>query len=170
MIRAAKPEDAEAISRVHVDSWRSTYRGIVPDDFLAKLNYEQRAKVRREQLEKNDPAKCTFVAEDDGKIVGFAMGGPRRDGDPSYDGELYAIYLFQQHQGRGHGRALLKAVAAWLRENKYKSMLVWVLEENPSKDFYKAHGAVELNSKTIEIGKPLLETSYGWPDISKIIF
>jgi hypothetical protein len=34
-IRRAVREDARAIARVHVDSWRTTYRGIVPEEHIA---------------------------------------------------------------------------------------------------------------------------------------
>jgi hypothetical protein len=34
MIRAATVSDAQEIARVHVASWLSTYRGLLPDDFL----------------------------------------------------------------------------------------------------------------------------------------
>lgn len=166
MVREARLEDAEAITKVHIDSWRTTYKGIVPDEFLAKMDYEKRLKDRRERMSKPDPDKGIFVAEDEqGKVVGFAHCGRLRDGDPAYDGELYAIYLYKENQCQGHGKDLLKAVARWLKDHGYKSMLVWVLDENPSKHFYIAQGAQTLDSKTIEIGKPLLETSYGWPEL-----
>ena len=45
LIREASPTDAAAIARVHVDSWRTTYAGIVPADYLANLSY-----TRREQF------------------------------------------------------------------------------------------------------------------------
>ena len=41
LIRPATLEDAPAIARVHVDTWRTTYAGIVPDEHLAKLSYER---------------------------------------------------------------------------------------------------------------------------------
>lgn len=45
LIRPARMADADAIARVHVDSWRTTYPGIVPDDYLATMSYEQRSGV-----------------------------------------------------------------------------------------------------------------------------
>ena len=42
-VRAAVERDAEAVAHVHVESWRSTYRGLVPDDYLAGLSVERRA-------------------------------------------------------------------------------------------------------------------------------
>jgi HAD superfamily hydrolase (TIGR01509 family) len=39
-VREATPADAGAIARVHIESWRSTYRGIVPDEYLESLSHE----------------------------------------------------------------------------------------------------------------------------------
>lgn len=43
-IREAVYDDIPAISQVHVDTWRSTYAGIVPDEVLASA--ASRIKVR----------------------------------------------------------------------------------------------------------------------------
>lgn len=43
-IRKANKEDIKGVSRVYVDSWRTTYRGLVPDDYLDELSYEDAAK------------------------------------------------------------------------------------------------------------------------------
>lgn len=43
-IRKATPSDAEGIARVHVESWKSTYINIVPEDFLKNLSYEKRVE------------------------------------------------------------------------------------------------------------------------------
>src|ERR1700738_5194587 len=40
MVRLATLDDAADIARVHVASWRTTYRDMLPDDFLASLNEE----------------------------------------------------------------------------------------------------------------------------------
>ena len=39
-IRVAKASDAAAIARVHIDSWRTTYVGIVPQDYLDAYSAE----------------------------------------------------------------------------------------------------------------------------------
>ena len=49
-IRAAVPEDAASMARVHVDSWRSTYAGIVPAEYLAGLSYPNRESLWKELL------------------------------------------------------------------------------------------------------------------------
>ncbi|MBI1881100.1 MAG: hypothetical protein HYR94_23215 [Chloroflexi bacterium] len=35
IMRLAQPADAGGIARVHVESWRTTYAGTIPADFLA---------------------------------------------------------------------------------------------------------------------------------------
>ena len=41
IIREATHSDIAAMSRVHVDTWRTTYRGIVPNELLANLSYKE---------------------------------------------------------------------------------------------------------------------------------
>ena len=40
-IRPANVRDAAAIARVRIDSWRATYRGIIPDAYLAGMNEDE---------------------------------------------------------------------------------------------------------------------------------
>ena len=44
-IRLARVEDAPGITRVHINSWRTTYKGIVPDKVLANLSFERRLHI-----------------------------------------------------------------------------------------------------------------------------
>ncbi|MER3443492.1 MAG: GNAT family N-acetyltransferase, partial [Meiothermus sp.] len=76
-VRPARPDDAPAIARVHVDSWRETYAGIVPNEFLAGLSYERREQMWRSGLEHPGWKGGLFVAEDpEHRVVGFVAGGP----------------------------------------------------------------------------------------------
>ena len=83
-IREAVVADAGPIARAHVDSWRTTYPGIVPDDHLASLDVKEREDRWRVILEAVSH-DFTYVAESqEGEIVGFASGGPERSGDSLY--------------------------------------------------------------------------------------
>ena len=172
IIRKAQPTDASAIAKVHVDSWRTTYAGIIPADFLATLSYERREASWRETLAAPDSSRFTIVAEDaKGEIVGFASGGPEREGDPLYQGELYAIYLRQSQQRQGLGRQLTAAVVERLLQRGLPSMLVWVLADNQSaRAFYETLGGQPLNhEKELTIGgASLIEVAYGWSDIHSL--
>jgi len=170
LIREASLAVAMGIAKVQVDSWRSTYAGIVPRDYLETLSYEQRATVWRTILSGNTSRQFVYVAEDhEGNVVGFASGGQIRGGDPGYEGELYAIYLLESHQQIGLGRLLTSKVAKRLLEEDIHSMLVWVLAANPSRPFYEALGATQVSERDITIGgAALTEVAYGWADLSPV--
>ena len=166
-IRLAHIDDADGLARVHVDSWRAAYQGIVPAEHLASLSCEKRASRWRESLSNANSASFVYVAQDDdGTIIGFAGGGLERDGDPNYLGELYAIYLHPDYLRRGIGRQLVKTAVRRLIEMGLTSMLIWVLAQNSSRQFYEALGGKYLYEKTIKIGgASLIDVAYGWLDI-----
>lgn len=159
--------DAKGIAKVHVNSWRTTYTGIVPDDYLDQLSYQGWQQLWSDILSKGK----VFVAENDkGEIVGFSSGGIERSGKyEDFDGELYAIYLLKEYQGQGIGTQLFKAVVDDLKKDQYRSMTVLVVEENDSRFFYEALGGKKIDRIEIEIGgKKLYELVYGWKDINEL--
>lgn len=168
IIHPATPHDAHSIAKVHVSSWQTAYRGILPDSHLAVLSVEDRADRWREILGK--PEQFTFVAEIEGQVVGFINGGPERSGDGNFDGEVYALYLLEEHRGQGIGRKLFQRVASTLLDRGMTTMLVWVLERNPYRSFYERMGGEIVARKTIEIGgQPLEEVAYGWRNIPGLV-
>jgi GNAT superfamily N-acetyltransferase len=171
-IREAEPSDARGIAHVHVDSWRTTYRGIVPDNILARLSYDQREQYWHSALTTpTETLQWIHVAADEaGQVVGFACGGTERENDPNYKGELYTIYLLAEHQKQGIGRALTCAIAQNLLDAGMNSMLVWVLEQNPSRAFYESLGGQYVREKPITIGDATLsEIAYGWRDLHDLL-
>jgi ribosomal protein S18 acetylase RimI-like enzyme len=167
-IRPARLADAPDIGKVQVDSWRSSYKGLIADEYLAGLSYEHRTQVWSQNLSDPQNTGFMYVAESGpGEIVGFASGGPERDGDPDYRGELYAIYLLQEAKRQGLGRRLVDIVMRELSERGYSSMLLWVLKDNlPAHKFYEALGGIHLREKLVEIGsQQLIEAAYGWKNL-----
>lgn len=152
-IRDASTTDAAAIAQVRSESWRSTYAGIVPDAFLAALDP---AEFSRRVAEAMEAGKRISVAEQQGRVVGFAYGGAIRGAVCDATAELYALYLLQDMQGRGLGRGLLEAVYRDLAGEMPLRMAAWVLEANPARGFYRASGAIEVARKGIEIGGRVL--------------
>ena len=167
-IRPARLEDVPGIAKVHVDSWRTTYKGLIADEFLAALSYEGRAQIWKKDLSDPENNSILYVAETrpDG-IVGFVSAGPARSDDQYYQGELYAIYLLQQAQSQGIGRKMVNIAMRELSKRGFSSMLLWVLKDNlPSRKFYEAVGGEYLREKPIEIGsQDLIEVAYGWKNL-----
>lgn len=163
-VRPALPSDAAAIARVHVDAWRETYRGLMPDKILDDLTYEKREKNWGASLPLLDERRqCCFVATAEaGAIVGFVMAGPTRAEHPSFTGEIYAIYLLRAFHGRGLGKQLFLSASSWLGQNGFPSFLLWVLTNNSTRGFYEAMGGEPCGEKTELIGEPLEHVGYGW--------
>lgn len=168
IVREARLEDAVAIARVHVNTWRTTYRGIIPEDYLANLSYEKREQGWV-QILKNGDGFVYVAIDESGEIIGFACGGKERTGNAIYQGELMAIYILEAYQGKRIGHNLTLAVVERLAMLEINSMLVWVLTANPACKFYQAMGGEKVYEKQIAIGGVQLdEVAYGWKDTSII--
>jgi ribosomal protein S18 acetylase RimI-like enzyme len=167
IVRRARVEDADAIERVRTDTWRETYRGLMPDSLLDRLGYD--ATRRRALIAALPPTQFVLVAEDGGAVVGFCMGGPSRSLDDPFRGEVYAIYVLPEYHGRGLGRELLHTAAKELVDRGLDSMIIWVLRENaPSRGFYERMGGAWIRDEERELdGVRVTESAYSWPDISR---
>ena len=169
MIRPATADDAAAVAHVHVSSWRSTYRGLMPDAVLDSLSVERRAEFWRGVIQRAK-TQFVFVVEDEDRIVGLVNGGLEQEADPYYTAELYALYLLEDYQGRGYGKALFRATVKTFVERGHAAMLLWVLSSNPSRGFYEAQGGRYLKTKPLELGGvTLTEVAYGWNDLPSLV-
>lgn len=166
MIRQAVLNDAEAIAKVHIKCWITTYKNIVDDQYLSSLKWENRLSHWKEILQKNDES-ATFVALIEDQIVGFISGGKNRHSETHYDSELFAIYVLEQFQGLGIGTNLIKHLFKHLSQAHLKSMIVWVAENNPYKKFYETLGAEQTTlTKQYKVGNTELTIiAYGWNQI-----
>lgn len=158
--------DAEGIALVHITSWQTTYRGILPNSFLDELPKSrgpQRLTMWTGLIEKPEPKAAIFVAEIDKKIVGFVNCGPTRDIPPLTDAEIFAIYLLEEYQRQEIGRALFEKAREFLIGKGFKSFSVWVADKNPSRGFYERMGGVQNGEKKDAIaGHVLNEVRYVW--------
>ena len=167
LIREAQESDAPQLARVGVDTWRTTYRGLMADEFLDNMSYDGSSCRWVKRISENESGEFAYVAEDMTGIVGYAYAGPERNEDPNYPGEIYALYIYQSAQKRGIGRLLMQAVAQHFLRIGIRSMRIWVLTQNPSRGFYERMGGRFLEAKVINIGgADLEETAYAWDDIS----
>ncbi|GGG68344.1 hypothetical protein GCM10010918_24020 [Paenibacillus radicis (ex Gao et al. 2016)] len=130
-------------------------------------SYESREQLWIEVI----PRNIVIVAEnEEGNIVGFSDGGEERSGKyPQYDGQLNAIYLLKAYQGQGLGKRLVQSVVHEMKQLGMNSMLVHVLEANPSRLFYEGLGGKLIDSFEAEFaGEKLTELVLGWDDIDSI--
>ncbi|MFJ8519758.1 GNAT family N-acetyltransferase [Lysinibacillus xylanilyticus] len=168
-IRKANIEDAQGIGKVHVDSWRTTYKGTLPDDFLNNLSYEQRTELWKKNI--SDATNYVLVAENEqNEIIGFATGATRKTNSVPNATDLTSIYLLEEYQGIGIGKQLLKEIFAYFKLKGYEKVFVEVLAENKTRNFYEYYGAQYVNKVEIKIGGKIVEELiYVWNDIDKVI-
>jgi GNAT superfamily N-acetyltransferase len=140
IIRLAMPADALAVAWVHVRSWQSAYRSLLPAEYLDSLRPEDRAA--HYDFSHIDPQKPrTLVVEIDGVLCGFATTMQSRDAGLPDNGELAALYVEPAHWDRGLGVALMQAARAQMVELGFRQALLWLLKGNDRAGrFYRLDG------------------------------
>ena len=111
-LRAAHVEDAERIARLHTDSWRRTYRGMMTDEFLDGGALENRRDVWHQRLGTPAANQYVCIAQEGPEIVGFicAFAGQ----DPVWGSYIDNLHVVYGRHRRGVGRALIRSAAEWL--------------------------------------------------------
>jgi ribosomal protein S18 acetylase RimI-like enzyme len=143
-IRPARTEDAREIAVVHVCSWQSAYRGLLPQEYLDSLDPSQRVGRWERSLSETDWSRAgTLVADTGGKLLGFVGYSPARDtdADQARVGEIRAIYLVPGAWRKGIGKELMAAAVGRLIEAGFEQATLWVLHSNVrARRFYEAAG------------------------------
>ncbi|MFD2924389.1 GNAT family N-acetyltransferase [Halobacillus naozhouensis] len=167
-VREAMEDDAAAIARISVDTWRAAYQGLVPNSFLQQMSYGERTNKWKQKLA--DLNMKTYVAETEkGEVVGYANGGPIRGGGPE-EAELYAIYIFPEYQGLGVGKQLISPLVNMFLQQNFKQMVVWMLEGNRAASFYESLGAAKFGHDTMKLaGKTLTLQGYRFKDLTELL-
>jgi GNAT superfamily N-acetyltransferase len=171
LIRPATPMDAPAIAQVRVGSWRTTYKGMIPEAYLAGMKVEDSAALWHKVLTAGASTTSVFVAQDATGIVGFASGNMLAEPKHGLDAELSAVYLVREAQRAGVGRRLVANVAAAQRAFGARGLIVWVIAGNkPARAFYEMLGAELLVEQPFTWdGMDMLEAGYGWRDLDALV-
>ena len=142
MIRPATPDDVPTIARL--------IRGLAEYERLAHRVELDEARLR-EHLFGPRPYAEVLLAEEAGAVVGFALFFPVYSTFLARPG-LYLEDLFVEpaQRGRGHGKALLAALARLVLERGYGRLEWSVLNWNePAIGFYRALGAMPMDEWTV---------------------
>lgn len=170
-LRDATEADVPDIAALHLASWRSAYRGIVPDSFLDGITLEDRCmRWIRAVSGPEAVATETVVALDGTDIVGVCSFGPSRE-PPLPAAEIYALHVQPERRRQGIGTLLLDAALRRLLERGFRSAVLWVLtENNDARRFYEACGWALTGEDRVE-GRhghaiPEVRLALGWSTIT----
>lgn len=159
-VRRARAKDSAVLTRIFADSWRSAYRGIIPNTHLECLIGRRgeawwKKAIRTEQH--------LMVVEAGGKIAGYASCGISR-GHAVYKGEIFELYLDPLYQGLGLGEYLFEACRSELDKRNLDGLVVWALEDNDSAaQFYWRRGGRPVARSVVAFGATKLgKIAYAW--------
>ena len=158
-VRRARPGDAAAIGAVHVATWRNAYAGVLPGRIPRR---PFRRCATRSATSRRSPTGATATpcsspspraptrrpARPDGEGRRGGRLRVRRQGAPPRpvrriavgSGEVETLYLLDDYRDRGLGRRLMRAMAAHLAAVGCRSVVLWVLRDNPTRWFYQRLG------------------------------
>ena len=163
IVKAFADQSGE-IAKVCILTWQDAYRGIVLDEFLDSMTPDRHEKIMRENL--RNGSEDIFVAVENEKIVGFIA--LRKQGSEGYDTEIPAIYILPEYQGYGVGKRLFEKAFETIKGYGFKSVILWVLEDNSAVNFYKKMGGKVKKKSTRTIGSQTLNIlGFVWEDICR---
>lgn len=160
-IITAMSEMAKDIAKVHIKSWQSAYKNIVPRSFLDSLSIENRAKKYKFGKD-NEEDVYFYAAKLGNQIIGLLNLCKSRDEDANNIGEISAIYLLPDYWGMGYGTKMMMYSLDMLKKWGYEKIIIWVLKDNiRAVNFYKKIGfASDEKQKTLKLGKELTVARY----------
>jgi ribosomal protein S18 acetylase RimI-like enzyme len=163
-IRAAYSADAGRIASLDVDTWRSTYAGVLTETYLVGLSAERRQQGWAKVIQR-EPRDVRVAVDAEGTVLGFGSCGKCR-AEPGFNGEVFTLYIDPDWHNRGIGRRLLFALFARLVAQGCGSVIIWVLQDNPARFFYERLGGVLVWRKAFTVGgKSVPALGYGWRDL-----
>jgi GNAT superfamily N-acetyltransferase len=146
-VRPASADDVAEIARIHVETWRFGYAGILPAPVLDGLTVDAAAAAWREAvLEPPSPRHHVLVAVEGRWIVGFAALGPADDLQPD-DADQEAtvsigpVVVEPRWARRGHGSRLMAAAVDVARGDGMTRAVSWIPEQDTvSREFLAGGG------------------------------
>lgn len=170
IIRKASIYDSIGITKVYCETWKSAYRGIIDQEFLDNMNFEKQKRFFMNMLSKES---LIYVAESKiGEIVGFSIPEVTRDDSNNNRGIVSSIYVLDRYQGEGVGYGLIEKAVQALLKSDIKTMIVWILKDNPACGFCEALGGQPRETRLDQIGGvDYVSIGYVWNNLeSEFLF
>ena len=154
-LRTATPEDAELLTALGRETFTSAFGHLYPPRDLQAFLAEAHTPAKYAAWAA-DPAYGLWIAELDGKAIGYALVGPNTLPHPEAapgDGELKRIYVSSAAQGAGAGSLLMKAALDFL-DRLRRPLWIGVWSQNHgAQKLYGRHGFVKAGEYEFLVGE-----------------
>ncbi|WP_425995895.1 GNAT family N-acetyltransferase [Caulobacter sp. DWR1-3-2b1] len=155
-LRRATVEDADTVSSLGARTFTETFDYLYPpEDLETFIASAYGLEKTRESL--IHPGKATWLLEDDGEAIGYALSGPcdlPHDDVKPGDGELKRVYVLKERQGGGRGSMLLKAALEWLEKDGPRPLWIGVWSENfGAQRLYERMGFTKVGEYFFPVGE-----------------
>lgn len=142
-IRRATLADADALAELGATTFTESFGHLyVPEDLRSFLDQSHTPAAYAKALA--DPGCALWLAELDGRAIGYAQAGPcglPHAGVRPEDGEVKRLYLRHEAQNAGIGARLMDAAMSWLLRAGSRPLWVSVYSENlGAQRFYARYG------------------------------
>lgn len=139
--RKAVDADALQIAKLHADSWRANYRGMLNEDYLNGDIDSDRLDVWARRIGDAPANQLVMVGEQGGAVVGFIC--VYEGADPAWGALIDNLHVRPDSMARGVGARLLFLAGRWLSErNPQAGAFLWVMAANArARRFYEGLGA-----------------------------
>ena len=148
-VRAAVVGDADRIAALNAAGWRTGFRGLISDAYLA--SYDGLPDLRHETLAEPGDDDIQLVAVDGQQLVGWVSGGPAHDGDLGPGAyEVRACYVDPARWRSGIGRQLMAALIDRLDTGRWTHLVLWTVRDAaPTNAFYVSLGMARDGQETL---------------------
>lgn len=150
--------DIPKIVNLLIKSWQEHYHSFLPALFLNNMSVEK--QIGRHEKYFSQKIDYLIAENNQKEFLAFTSHGPTRGEGIDCDWELYTLYVASNAQGHGIGSALIKEVFKQAK-NKGANLGVWVMQENPFKEFYEKQGFIAVGQQEMEIaGRQIMNIAY----------
>ena len=169
-LRAMTATDATIVARLHAASWRTAYRGILSEEYLAGDVDLEREYVWTKRLERLVALQFGVIAAFGAIPVGFVF--VEGHVDPVYGNLIDNLHVSPEARSAGIGPQLLAAAANGMAERGWdRRVHLWVWNANTrARAFYARLGGreVETGMKSVADGTEAQTWRVVWDDFDAL--
>ena len=167
-IRDASIDDCKEIGLVTVSASHSVFIGAIPEELIdfSWTPEISAANWRKSFSENTDRGQRFIVAEEDHRILDFLWAKPWAE-TAGFEACIQGLYILPTFQRSGIGRQLIGYAVTELMQLNMNKLEIACVVENPSCNFYRHIGGVEIGRRPVKVDNfDTEEIVFGWQDIS----